>query len=130
LLWRQRSREEWDEIKILVSLEDEYRSYREVIAATIRILRPHAEVATSDLDALGEEMARFDPHVVICRRSRPPTSSGVAAWVELAVGLAGPARVCVGGRYSEQNSSTLDALLAVIDEVERLIQAGEDLRRC
>jgi hypothetical protein len=41
------------------------------------------------------------------------------------VELGEPTRVCIGGRYSEQNNPSLEALLAVIDEVERLIQAGE-----
>jgi hypothetical protein len=46
------------------------------------------------------------------------------------VELGEPTRVCIGGRYSEQNNPSLEALLAVIDEVERLIQAGEDLGSC
>ena len=34
-------------MRILVSFEDDYRAYGEVIAAAIRILRPHAEVGTT-----------------------------------------------------------------------------------
>jgi hypothetical protein len=117
-------------IKILVSLEDEYRSYREVIGATIRILRPCAEVATADLGALGEELARVDPHLVICSRRKPASSDGVVAWVELSLGLAEPARICISGHYSEQPNPTLETLLAIIDEAERLIQTEENIRRC
>jgi hypothetical protein len=117
-------------INILVAFDDEYRSYRDVIAAAIRILRPYTEVATSDLDALGEELARFDPHLVICSCPRPASSGGVDAWIEISLGLAGPARICIGGHYSEQNDPNLETMLAIIDGVERLIQKGESLRRC
>ena len=116
-------------ITILVAFDDEYRSFRDVIAAAIRILRPCAEVATSDFDALGEELARFDPHLVICSCSRPASSGGVDAWIEISLGLAGPARICIGGHYSEQHDPTLETMLAIIDEVERLIQTGEGFRR-
>jgi hypothetical protein len=117
-------------IKILVAFDDEHRSYRDVIAAAIPILRPCADVATSDLDALGEELARFDPHLVICSCPRPASSGGVDAWIEISLGLAGPARICIGGHSSEQHNPNLETMLATIDEVERLIQAGESFRRC
>jgi hypothetical protein len=101
-----------------------------VIAAAIRILRPCAEVATSDLDALGEELARFDPQMVICGCPRSTSSGGVDAWIEISLGVAGPARICIGGHSSEHHNPTLETLLASIDEVERLIQTGEGFRRC
>jgi hypothetical protein len=117
-------------IKILVAFHDEYRSYRDVIAAAIRILRPCVEVATSDLDALGEELASFDPHLVICSCPKPASSGGVDAWMEISLSLAGPARISIGGHSSEQNDPNLETMLAIIDEVERLIQKGESFRRC
>lgn len=120
----------WDEIKILVSFEDGYRSYQEVIAATIRILRPRAEVATSDRDALEEELERFDPCVVICSCSKPLHISDVAAWVELSLDPTSPAKVCIGGLYLEQRNPDLESLFAIIDKVELLVQQGTDFRRC
>jgi hypothetical protein len=39
-------------VRILVSFEPAYRAYQGVIAASIRILRPHAQVETAELDAL------------------------------------------------------------------------------
>ena len=41
-------------------LENDYRTYREVIAAGIQILRPHTEVVTAELDGLKEEVRHFD----------------------------------------------------------------------
>lgn len=101
-----------------------------MIAAAIRILRPRAKVATSDLDLLGEELARFDPHLVICSCPRPASSGAVVAWIELSLNLSSPARICIGGHFSQQHNPNLESLLAIIDEVERLIQSGEGFRRC
>ena len=39
-------------MRILVCLENDYRTYREVIAAGIQILRPQTEVVTAELDVL------------------------------------------------------------------------------
>jgi hypothetical protein len=41
-----------------------------------------------------------------------------------------PTRVCVGGRYSERTTPTLDMLLGVINEVEELLRTNEDLGGC
>jgi hypothetical protein len=119
-----------NKIKILVAFDDEYRSYRDVIASAIRILRPCTEVVTSDFDALEEELARFDPHLVICSCPRPANSGGVAAWIELSLGLAGPARICIGGHYWEVQNPNLETMLKSIDKVERLIQSEESFRKC
>jgi hypothetical protein len=93
-------------IRILVAFEDEYRSYRDVIAVSIRLLCPCAEVATSDLGALEEELARFDPHLVICSCPGPASSGGVDTWIEIFLDLVGPARICISGHYSEQHNHT------------------------
>ncbi len=48
----------------------EPRPYREVIAVSIQILRPCAEVVTASLDAIKVEVRRFDPHLVILQQAR------------------------------------------------------------
>jgi hypothetical protein len=117
--------------RILVAFEDEYRTYREVIAAGIRVLLPRAEMETAGLDALGEALERFDPQLVICSRPNTVDPGGRPAWVELPLHPTRPARVCVGGRYSESTKPTLEALLRVVDEVEeRLVRTECDLRGC
>jgi hypothetical protein len=93
-----------------------------VIAATIHILRPHAAVATCDLDSLEQELARFDPWLVICSLPKPASSCGVVAWVEVPIDLGKPGTVCIRRRCSERSNVTLETLLTTIDEVERLIQ--------
>jgi hypothetical protein len=101
-----------------------------VIASAIRVLRPHDEVQTTTLDALGEAVERFDPELVICSRPNTVDPGGRMAWVELPVDPTRPSKVCVGGRYSESTNPALEALLAVIDEVEELIQMNNHFKRC
>ena len=92
-----------------------------MIAAALRVLRPHAEVETTTLDALGD---------VICNRPNTVDPGGRIAWVELSIDPTQPTRVCVGGRYAEPTNPTLEVLLAVIDEVEELVRTNDHHRRC
>jgi hypothetical protein len=117
-------------MRVLVAFEDNYRAYRDVIAAAIRALRPRTEVQTADVDVLEEEVKRLDPQVVICSRPNTVDPRGRPAWIELSLDPLQPSKICVGGRYSEQTNPTVDALLEVIDEVEELLQTNNDLRGC
>jgi hypothetical protein len=105
-----------------VCLESDYRSYREVIAAGIQILRPHTEVVTAGLDALKEKVRHFDPHLVICSLPATAGYKDIVCWVELSMeSSTQPSVVCIDGRYYEHNNPTLDELLRVLDEVEQLL---------
>jgi F420-dependent methylenetetrahydromethanopterin dehydrogenase len=117
-------------MRVLVAFEDDYRAYREVIAAGIRVLRPRTEVETAALEALEERLERFDPQLVVCSRPNTLAPRQLAAWVEIPVDPIRPTKICVGGRYSESTNPTLDVLLEVIDEVEELIQRLGDPRGC
>jgi hypothetical protein len=114
-----------------VALDDNYRAYREVIATGIRLVRPNTEVATSGVDALEEEVARLDPHMVIC--NLPATAGSgerVPSWVELSLDPTRPSVVRIGGSYSERSNPTLEALLQVIDEVDRTLREQSHTERC
>jgi hypothetical protein len=115
-------------VRILVAIEEDYRSYREVIAGAIGAIRPQFEVATAGVGALDEEVKRFDPHLVIC--SLPATSGSVErmAWLELSLDPHRPSVVCVGGRHTEVHNPLLDTLLEVIDQVEDLVDADDNVR--
>ena len=117
-------------MRILVAFEDEYRVYRGVIAVAIRLQRPRAEVVVVDLYALGDEVVRFDPHLVICSQPNTVDPGGRPAWVELPVDPTRPARACVGGRYSESRNPLLDELLSIIDDVERLVGTERRPKGC
>jgi hypothetical protein len=102
-----------------------------VIAAAIRVLRPHAEVQTTTLDALRKAVERFDPELVICTLPNTVDPGGRIAWVELSLDRTRPSsKVCVGGRHTEVTNLTLEVLLAVIDEVEELIRTNNHFRGC
>ena len=99
-------------------MEDEYRAYREVLAAGIETLRPGTEVTAAGLNRLEGELERLDPEVVICSRPEPPGSGVRLAWVELPLDPTAPAKISLGGQRSESADPTLGMLLAVIDEAE------------
>jgi hypothetical protein len=113
--------------RILVAIEDEYRAYREVIAAALRVLRPGAQVESVNLDALAQEVERFVPHLVICSRPNTVDPGGRPAWVVLPTHPTRPARICVRGRYSEQANPTVEVLVGIVDEVEERLAEGGDL---
>ena len=106
-------------IKIIVAFEDEYRVYQEALAATIRILRPNAEVMTAEPGKISEVVKRFDPDIVIGNRFEDGDLDGVQAWIELALDPARPTKVQVYGEYSEMINPTLDKLLVIIEAVAR-----------
>jgi F420-dependent methylenetetrahydromethanopterin dehydrogenase len=111
--------------RILVAIEDEYLAYREVIAAAIRVLRPGAQVQSANLDALAQEVERLVPHVVLCSRPNTVDPGGRPAWVVLPTDPTRPARICVGGRYSEQANPTVEVLVGIVDEVEERLAEAE-----
>ena len=104
-------------MRVLVAIEDDYRLYREMLAAVLRIKRTDAEVESATLESLEEELERFDPQVIICSGNKDVKSNGGRVWIELSLGSALPARVSTahGGGYELANP-TLEGLLEIIDE--------------
>jgi hypothetical protein len=98
---------------VLVAFEDQYRVYREVIGAGIRVLRPQVEVTTTDLDDLEAEVARLDPQVVICSQDRQASLPRGVTWAKVPIEL-GP----------QTSEVTLETLLVVIDGVEEPSSPG------
>ncbi len=106
------------DIRVLVALEDDYRTYREMIAAALRILRPDAEVESATVRELEEKLERFDPQVVICGGYEEAESGSTPAWIELPLDPTRPAKISVGRRYLKQVDPTVEALLEIIDQFE------------
>jgi hypothetical protein len=67
----------------------------------------------------------LDPHLLVCSRPNTVDPGGRPAWVELPTDPTRPARVCVGGRYSERTNPSLEVLLGVVDEVEEQLTRTE-----
>lgn len=107
----------------MVALEDEYRAYREVLAAGVQSMRPGAQVATTVPASLEEEVARFDPQVIICSSPGVEDAGNATTWIELSTDPSRPTMVRLGKRRFEQTNPTFDALLAIVDEAGRLAEA-------
>ena len=107
----------------MVALEDEYRAYREVLAAGVQSMRPGARVATTVPASLEEEVARFDPQVIICSSPGVEDAGNATTWIELSTDPSRPTVVRLGKRRFEQTNPTFDALLAIVDEAGRLAEA-------
>jgi hypothetical protein len=89
-----------------VAFEDQYQTYREVIAAAIQVLRPQVEVSTTDLDDLEAQVARLNPQVVISSQNRSPRLRPGGTWVQVPLEV-GP-----------RTEVTMENLLEAIDGVE------------
>jgi hypothetical protein len=113
-----------------VALEDEYRLYLEVIAAATAVLHPQAKLETTGLDNLREEIGRFDPQVVVCSHPNTVEPGGRSAWVELPLDPIRPIKICVGGCHSELSSPTIEVLLRVIEETEKLERTEGEWAGC
>ena len=112
-------------IKIIIGFDDEYHAYRETLAATIRILRPEAEVMTVEQEKIGGVVKRFGPDIVIGGQFKDGDLDDVRAWIELALDPTQPTKVRVDGQYSEVVNPTLDKLLVIIEEVAQLKRMGD-----
>jgi hypothetical protein len=93
-------------IRVLVAFEDQYRTYREVIAAAIKVLRPQVEVSTTGLDDLETQVARLHPQVVISSQNRSASLRPGGTWVQVPLEV-GP-----------RTEATMKTLLEAIDRVE------------
>lgn len=109
-------------IKILVAMDDDYRSYQEVIAAVLRILYPHEEIVTTQLETLAREVALRSPQMVISSSPKIATTHNVAAWVELSLSPCQPTKVIVGQHQSQLSNPTLENLLTVVQELKEFDQ--------
>ena len=107
-----------------ILLANEPRSYRETLAAAIRILKPNIEVFVVDPDELDSEVERLGPQLVICSRTTPTVEMQSLAWVELYPEYSSESVVSVGGERSTISWIELADLLRVIDRTESLTKEG------
>src|ERR687886_238119 len=104
-------------MQVLISFEEEYRSYMEIIAAAIQQARAGDEVVVTELATLEEEIERTDPDLVISSPPIPANPVGKrAAWVELSLDPAKPSRFRVGERCWEFTNPSHAEILSVVDQ--------------
>jgi hypothetical protein len=107
-------------MRILISYEQSYRVYSDVLERAIRRLRLEADVASCRLAEMGEQVESFDPHLVVSSGPNTVDPGGRAAWY----------RLCLSGRRTHRPNPSLEELLSFIDEVEALVRSGRELGGC
>ena len=111
-------------MRILISYEERYRTYGDVLERVIGGLRPEADVASCRLAEIGEQVESFNPHLVVSSGPNTVDPRGRAAWYRLSPEPDEPSEACLGRRRSHRTNPPLDELLSFIDEVEALVGRG------
>ena len=83
-------------MRVLVALGDDYRAYRETVAAALKILRPGTEVVSTTIECLEEALDRFNPQVGICGGHEDVEPDCRPAWIELSLDATQPTEISVG----------------------------------
>jgi hypothetical protein len=109
--------------KLRILLANEPRSYREVLAATLQILKPDAEVAAIEPQDLDFEVRSFVPHLVVCSRITPVVLSNVSSCIELYPNFERLAHIHFNGERSTVEGVGLPDLIRVVDKVECMVEA-------
>ena len=71
---------------------------------------------------LGQELARLEPGLVISSRPEITSPKTPAAWVQLSPQPKNTSMIRIGDRCREMVNPSLDELLSVFDEAERLAE--------
>lgn len=109
--------QETSDIRILVAFEENYRVYREVIAAGLRILHPRYQVETSTLEAIKERVECFQPQVVISYGLQDAEEWDTFGWIELNIDPTDPTKIRLGERRWELTNPTLKELDEILEQV-------------
>jgi hypothetical protein len=117
-------------MRILISYEDHYHVYSDVMKIALHGFRPEAEVAACRLGVIGEQIESFDPHLVISSRPNTVDPGGRAAWYELSPEPSEPSETCLQGERSQRPNPMLEELLSFVDVVEALVRSGRELGGC
>lgn len=109
-------------VKVRVLMANEPRAYRQVIAETLRSLRPNVEFTVVEPDVLEETVSLVRPHMVICNQAPAAVRERVPIWVELYTGHGARSVVNVRGDSSVIEDMQLSDLLSLVDRTEILAQ--------
>lgn len=104
-----------------VLLANEPRAYREVIAATVRGLRPEIEVLEAEPGSFAGSLASLAADMVVCTRATEEVRS-VPIWVELYPDYGSLSVVSVSGRRREVEGIELSELLDLVDQADGIAQ--------
>lgn len=117
--------------RVLVAFERPYSVYGEAIASALRSrLSPRFHVALGEAEVLGAEQRRFEPHSVVCSRPNPSPQYGTLSWVKLSVDPNRPSTICLDGCHREAHNPSLEELLCVVEETDKLVRSGRQTGAC
>ena len=100
----------------LVLVANEPLSYRETLSATLRALRPEAEVLAVEPRLLGPELEGRRPDLVFCSDHTLPAGKQIPVWVDLYPNGEDLAVIIVQGQRSTVRGIGLDGLLSILDQ--------------
>jgi hypothetical protein len=103
-----------------VVVANEPRTYRDVMAAAFRSLRPHLEVTAVEPDELDVHLARHAPQVVVYSRASEAVQAGTFAWVLLYPDGANRATISIAGQRTSVADIQFEDLLGVLDQAREL----------
>lgn len=99
--------------------------YREAIALTLHRHRPEAEVMLGSGDVRAGETESFEPHMLLHDDTDEVASEAllkdVVCYVEVLYTGSMGIRVTADGRTREIENASMNDLLALVDETERLV---------
>jgi hypothetical protein len=111
-------------MRILISYEERYLAYGEVLERVIGALRPETDVASCRLAEIDEQLESFDAHLVVSSGKNTVDRGGRAPWYRLSPEPDEPSEACLSGRRSRRANPPMDELLSFIDEAEALVGSG------
>ena len=113
-------------ISILLAFEEDYRSYRGVLAAAIRVLRPHVEVSTTDPEGLEREVARLRPQLIVSSRPKTTVRSPTMAWINVASDKpTQPSEIWLGQDRWETADPVMKTITQTVDSIEEKLASPE-----
>jgi hypothetical protein len=101
-----------------------------VIAACIRLLRPHVEVSSTAPEGLERKAASFEPQLIVSSRSRTAVPSPLIAWITIPTeDPTKPTEVWLGEdrwEAAKLETNVVGLLGRVIDRAEEELAAAGD----
>lgn len=98
-----------------VLVANELASYRESIAAVLRVSLPDVEVCEATSAELNREVLRRRPELVICSRVTSLVEDRVPNWIELHPECGSPSTFCLDGERSVREQVDLSDLISAVD---------------
>jgi hypothetical protein len=108
-------------MRVLIAFEDDYRIYREMIAAAIELERPRVEVVTAEVNELETQARSFEPHLIICSGPRIENPIDALGWIQLSPFPHQPSKIWIEDRYEEAVNPGIGGIVSVVEEVGELV---------